>query len=355
MVRGQFRVAVERVRCAAARRLGLNVNILSSAAFIEELHVAETVVGPPCIVLPGQFDRISAGAFEIDVTREIAELNGAPRALGATVRYVLENVIAHRGVLYGHGGEKLFNHDFRLKWPKAEWRHLDQVALRSSLIGCYYFGEWLWQDSATHLLAEADGRVVSMPTPSWAHKADYLSVFGQNYSEIESAHIKRLTLFDDIAQNSHKANRLRALRARVAGIQKRKRTRKIVYLMRGEAGKSRRLVNEEEVLRGLESRGVVIVEPEKLGVAELIEQLFDSEMIIGVEGSQLCHAIFTLRDGGGVIAIQPPDRFFNSHMDWSRALDMRYGIVVGQQREAGFYLSAEELLRTIELMDHASK
>jgi hypothetical protein len=38
-------------------------------------------------------------------------------------------------------------------------------------------------------------------------------------------------------------------------------------------------------------------------------------------------------------------------MDWARALEMRYGIVVGEQREIGFHLPIDDLLRTVDLMD----
>jgi hypothetical protein len=272
-----------------------------------------------------------------------------------TLRYVLENVVVHNGIIYGHGGEKLFNHDFQRDWPKTEWSCSEELALRSSLIGCYYFGEWLWQDSATHLLAEADGKVVSMPTPSWPHRADYLSLFAQSYTQIDNVYIRRLILYDDIAQNAHKANRLRTLRARLAQNRSHRTSTRVAYLMRGAGGKSRNISNEEEILECLTRRGVAILDPEKLSVPDLVTELFDSRIVIGVEGSQLCHAIFTLRDEGGVLAIQPPDRFFNSSMDWSRALNMRYGIVVGQQRETGFYLPGDDLLRTIDLMDKEIK
>jgi hypothetical protein len=74
-------------------------------------------------------------------------------------------------------------------------------------------------------------------------------------------------------------------------------------------------------------------------------------MLISIEGSQLSHALYTLGDEGGVLTIQPPSRFFNSHMDWVRALNMRYGLVVGEERQSGFHLPVDDLLRTIDLMD----
>jgi hypothetical protein len=38
-------------------------------------------------------------------------------------------------------------------------------------------------------------------------------------------------------------------------------------------------------------------------------------------------------------------------MDWAHALNMRYGLVVGEARSCGFHLPVDDLLRTIDLMD----
>src|SRR5262245_26787058 len=108
MISWQSRVAFQRIRCSIAQRLALDVNLLSSAISIDELHPGETVVGPPCIALPGQFERVVAAPFRIDLTKQIAEVQGAPRNIGPTLRYVIENVIASDGILYARGRRTFF-------------------------------------------------------------------------------------------------------------------------------------------------------------------------------------------------------------------------------------------------------
>src|SRR6185295_7631888 len=90
------------------------------------------------------------------------------------------------------------------------------VALRSSYIGCYFFGHWLRDDCATHLLAERFGAPKSMPTPTWPDRDGYLKLFGQSYGRLYRAYVRQLVLFDDIHQNANKAERFRTLRSRVA-------------------------------------------------------------------------------------------------------------------------------------------
>jgi len=351
MISWRSRTAFERIRSGIARRLGLDINLLNSAVSIDQLHPAETVAGPPCIALPGQYERVLAVPFGNDLVSEIAEVQGAPRNIGPTLRYVIENVIVSGGILYARGRRKPFNCELDYHYTELHWAEYDEVALRSSLIGCHFFGDWLRDDCTTHLLVEHLGKPMSMPTPLWPHQGGYLALFQQAYDEVGRGHIRRLVVFDDIYQNAHKAERIRRLRTHVATNRIPIAADRIIYLDRGSGGKQRTLLNQEEVIETLARRGVAIVQPEALSVPQLIAELFGARIIIGIEGSQLCHGVFTLRDAGGLLVIQPPNRFFNPHMDWARSLNMRYGIVVGELRESAFYLPVDDLLRTIDLMD----
>ena len=359
MIGMHLRRAFEYVRCGVKRRLHLDVDLLESAASVDELHCGETITGHPCIALPGQYERIEAGAFGIDIAREVAQLQGGPRKIGPTLRYTFDDVLISDATIYGRGRRKMFN--LQAPAPRSEapgrgeppWQEYDEAAVRSSYIGCHFFGHWLRDDSATHLLASEYGTPISMPTPSWPDQAGYLAVFGQSSLMPRRARVRRLILFEDITQNAHKAARFRRLRALVAHGRAAPAGDRIVYLARGSGGKQRVLVNEPELTDALARRGVAILQAEALGVQELLTGLFGARLVISVEGSQLSHALYTLRDAGGVLAIQPPNRFFNSHMDWARALGMRYGVVVGERREAGFHVPVADLLRTIDLMDAA--
>ncbi|WP_079603702.1 glycosyltransferase 61 family protein [Bradyrhizobium erythrophlei] len=360
----QHRLAFERIRFRLARRFGLDVNLLNAAASVEELHPTEKIAGAPCIALPGQFERISKGGFDIDIAEEIAQLKGGPREIGPTVRYVLDNVLVSHGIIHARGRRKLFNSTIDLGSVQSPWAEYDEAGLRSSYVGCYFFGHWLADDCTTHLLAQQSGTPMSMPTPPWPNCAGYLGLFGQSYIELGRAHVRRLVLYDDIAHNEHKASRFRALRARVGSNNESRAAGRIVYLMRGRLGGAqpvgtdayrssfgRTIHNEAEIVEALMRQGVTIVCAETLTVPQLIAELLGARIVIGLEGSQLSHGLFTLHDKGGMLAIQPPDRLYNGYMDAMNVLGMRYGIVVGEQRQSGFHLPLGDLLRTIDLMD----
>ena len=123
----------------------------------------------------------------------------------------------------------------------------------------------------------------------------------------------------------------------------------MVYLRRGKSAERRELVNEDEIAERLLQVGASVLQMEETPTESIIEYLLGAEVVIGVEGSQLCHAVHTLREGGAIVVIQPPFRFYNAHKDWADALGMKYGFVVGDPAENGFELDPDDLLRTIDL------
>ena len=349
-IRYRLRPTFEFLRCDIAQRLGRNVDLRIGAESVDELYPETSVIGPPTIALPDQYERVRGCAFGVNPVKEIAEVKGAPRKIKATLRYQFRDVLIDHNAIYSRGRRKVFNPGIRYNQADSRWMELDTVTIRSSMIGCHFFGHWLRDDCATHLLTDQSEMPLSMPTPQWPDRAGYLSLFKQNYTEIFRGYVKRLILFDDISQNAHKAKRLHALRTRVREHIQPSGSTQIVYLMRGRGGNERFLINEMEIVDSLIRRGVTILQAETVGLWQLVSQLLDARIVISVEGSQLSHALFTMRANGGLIVIQPPDRFFNSHMDWARAINIKYAIAVGELKDMGFSLPVDDLLRTIDML-----
>ena len=121
----------------------------------------------------------------------------------------------------------------------------------------------------------------------------------------------------DIGFGPGKARRLVQLRARLRQVcHVQQKSGGTVYIRRGRSGQERGFLNEDEVIRALEQKGVTIVEAET-DTQSMIEKLMEARILIGVEGSQLAHGVYTLADGGAILALQPPDRFYNPHREWT--------------------------------------
>jgi hypothetical protein len=84
----------------------------------------------------------------------------------------------------------------------------------------------------------------------------------------------------------------------------------------------------------------------------MVADLLDARVIITVEGSQAAHGVFTLAENGSLLILQPPRRFYNPHIEWTRLLGMRYGIVIGKDVDdgAGFLIDPDEVLRMVDQM-----
>ncbi len=101
-----------------------------------------------------------------------------------------------------------------------------------------------------------------------------------------------------------------------------------------------------------------IITPES-GRDEEIARIVDAALIISVEGSQATHSLFALREGGALLVLQPPDRFYAAPQEWMRSLDMHCGIVIGNARAEGFDIDADEVMymadRLMALADRRSE
>ena len=156
--------------------------------------------------------------------------------------------------------------------------------------------------------------------------------------------------FEDRSHNSNKARRYRILREKIRRRFKPVRPGGIVYLKRGRTGEPRDPRNEDAIMDILSRHGASVLRMEKTPPETTIRHLLDAEVVIGVEGSHLAHAVYTLRQGGGVIALHSPARFYNAHKDWADALGMRYGFVIGDENDGGYTVNPSDLLRTIDLV-----
>lgn len=350
-----FRQAAQGARALLGRLRPAIPGLEAAAIEVEVIDAGGLRAGRAGIALPGQLDRVRAVAFGRPVADEIREFQGENRQVAATTRYLLRDAVIRAGRLRCAGGAKWYRNreDLALEDADLPMIEHEEAALRTSFVGMHFFGHWLRDDCATQYLAAGYGPVLAMATPPWPDKPAYRALLAAPYREIAGARADRLHIFDDIGQNEHKVARFRqsrALFAARAGIRSRP---PFVYIARGPGGKGRRMVNEAQIIAALERRGVLVLQAEGAPVPVVVEALQGARMLISVEGSQISHGLLTLADGAGVLAIQPPDRFFNSHRDWSHALDMHYAVVVGSPAPGGFSVSEDELLETIDLLDRA--
>ncbi len=83
----------------------------------------------------------------------------------------------------------------------------------------------------------------------------------------------------------------------------------------------------------------------------LLAALLDARMTITIEGSQAAHGVYMLGDGGAMLILQSPDRFYNPHHEWARLIGMGYGTIIGTPDEVSFHMNPSEVLAMADRLE----
>jgi hypothetical protein len=348
-----------------AMALGHRLNVLrfeaaraAGRAVVEKLPEGKPLAEPrtevvrPGMFVPEQLERVTRCAFNTGIEAELALLTQTERRSSPPRAVEFRNAAVFGGQIFAGGRRHMLSRTPPHHAALGPVRECDEVVLAQSYQGCTVFGHWLMDDCAMRELPIAEGHDLAISRPAWPDCARYEGLFGQTWDAVPAFTARRLTVLREIGFSADKAERQRRLRARV------RRELKpgpggILYLARGPSGVRRTMLNEAELCRRLEAAGIEIVQCES-GIDTMMARCLDARLILGIEGSQLCHAIYMLAEGGAVMAIQPPDRFCTAHHEWSRQLGMLFGTVVGRQAEGGWTADPDEVLAMVDALLEAA-
>jgi len=324
-----------------------------------EIAPEEVRSAPPAFCLPGQFDRVTQlSPFSSTMAEERRALLGqAACRHGATRALLFEDVLLADGVLY-KSDARMHLHKRTRRVPALQAEREDRPsALYCSSPGNQYFGNWLIDDCPTYPLAQQHGLPITsnsiVPSPQMLA---YESLLGMAPRRCDSTWFDQLVVFQDVGQNSDKHRRFKSLGERLL------RGRSVrphpgVFILRGRAGERRVLTNELQIAERLQrDRGFRVLDPLRCSVAEIIDVCAGAQAVVGVEGSQLVHGLVLLPAGGSLLTLQPPNRYCSLFKNLTDRDAQKFGIVVGRQSGEDFEIDADEVERTLDLMqaDQAS-
>jgi len=226
------------------------------------------------------------------------------------------------------------------------------VAICSTAAGNDYFAHFLLDDLSTAMLAPDFGDAIlgGAKAQRSEHIRDYRQVFSIDFAEANNIRLIEAWVFKDYAQNSHRRDRLLAMRQRI-------RSRFPVpttgvapaYIRRGASGNQRILENEPEIENILVGHGFKILDPESMTVDQICQQLSGCPLVVGVEGSQLVHGLLNLADNGVLLCIQPAARFNSVYRGFTNTLGLSWGFAVAEGSSDRFHMPHDRLLATIDL------
>ncbi|MET0251547.1 MAG: glycosyltransferase family 61 protein [Novosphingobium sp.] len=329
------------------KALGARDDLLLHAAERWEIAPAGSVEVRPAKVLPGQLDRIRGAEFGTlaQVVRDFQGGYGA--AQPPTMAYRFKDVELIDGVLYAAGSARHLRAR-QQRWPVGR---LPAEPIRGSLYeswcGNRWFGNWLGDDCLAYRLAEDAGSPLATGTMS-GHQSVYERKLGMRPVRVQAARFSELVLFEDRSHNQHKRERADDLRRRlIAGPVRRHPG---VFMVRGQSGDPRVLLNEREISERLAAtRGFTILDPTIATVDEIVDVCGGAEVVAGVEGSQLVHGLMLMPPTARALVIQPPARAVSVLKMFTDRQGQDFALVVGVGNNEAFRVDVGDIERTLDL------
>lgn len=230
--------------------------------------------------------------------------------LEKSIYYILENVIITRNSLFCRRYRKPLtgsDNQYSNLIPSLSYRELDTGVLANNYFSNGFWGHWLISELPMQLEMSKLGTLVTyhdrkpfFDEPIWR---DTLGL--PVLEESKFWYINKLFLADPKAMDPVTIKNWFKIRKNLKVYNDQS---KYIYVKRGNTGKRRILKNEIEFINKLESMGFVTIEPGSISCRQTIEQLTDAEIVIGVEGSHMDPVIYTMKESGQLIVLQPPNR-----------------------------------------------
>jgi hypothetical protein len=340
--------------CWGFQRLmaGASADIKTFAHDSWELHPAQNAVSPPAIYLEGALDKITKLSPWRTWETEMALIRGGPGKHGATRAYVIDNVKLSGGHLYkraaksnpGYGKERIWEPDI------GRAIYLDRAHLVSCYAGSLFFGPFLQDSLPLELLPRPGTPTIAMPTKAYGHEAGYRAIFDLPAPPcVSHGAVGRLTVYDDVGQNTGKTRRYHILRDLIKKAYAGAGPAPVgVYLKRGATGESRILTNEAALEDRLVQLGFDVIEPARMDAAAIASRTFGAPVVVSVEGSHMSHTVFTMADHAAFVVLQPPDRFAMAYKEFTDSIDLRFAFIVGTATSGGFAVDLDDIDRVLE-------
>jgi capsular polysaccharide biosynthesis protein len=232
--------------------------------------------------------------------------------------------------------------------PAAPRAEISEASLVSGVAGSTWFGHWLEDEVPMHMLATAYAPPVAHVRPSYEHEQPYLDLLGlEAPMRVGTAHISRLTIVDEFAQNPHKARRYWRVRERIA--QGRTRNGRRVFLNRGRSGALRAISNEAPLLDRFRKEGYTVLDLTGASLEQILNVLAGANLVVSVEGSHLAHALYAMARFGTMVIVNPPWQVHTTVADIAPFCELHPAMYIcTSQGDGAFHAHPDELLKFID-------
>jgi hypothetical protein len=336
----------------AVRRIlaGRALEVVAHASAEWTLCGEEPFVRRPALFLDGALEKIKAVSPWRSASFEMKSVHGEPGVHHPTKAFLLRNVQIAGPFIYVKGSKMRPGFGKNGALVRATTIHrFKEAHLVSCSTGTEFFGCYLMDEFPLMLIDPDYEFNIASVSNHYGHGPGYRELVQIADAPVVSyGFVDALTIYSDHAQNSLKEKRYRMLRDRVSARLRSQAPAAGVFLKRGVTGERRVLRNEPEIEAIVREYGFDVVDPSQLTSFEIARRTFGAKVVVGVEGSHLSHAIYSMADDAAFLVIQPPNRFSMSYKDFADGMGMPFAFVVGDEVDDGFVVAADELRATLD-------
>lgn len=335
-----------RFNCRFFRKKINNFPLPTTYELIEDECTLETVKP---IYLPGDLEKVKQVPFGIPLDQEIKEFHKSTYKSGPFFRYTLENIFILKNRIYFEDNEYLLNpleKALRI-YNSDNVVEYNEAAFSSMRISTVFFGHWLHEELMLIDYLQGKQKIITS-SPETPQKREIGHLFELQYAFQPLAKIKVVDMHEGWQHSQIYRNILSKYKNKICSLAPQKTTSrlKLVYLKRGNTAEKRNLENEKEMLEAMEAvYDVECFVAESTSIEVLYTEIYNADVILSIEGSQLAHGIIAGKPGAVLACIQPPFRFYNPFKNYCADAGLKYAIFVAEQglSSSGFYVDLERL------------
>ena len=307
---------------------------------------------PPAIFLPGDLEKIRGYSPWRKQKTELELINGGKREVTPSVVHRLKDASIVGPTVYKGASRYAVGYEQQDSWlldSESAADRRESVNLVTSWSGSRWFGCLLLDDYAREIMPADPENNLGMRSKDYIHDAQYRDVLGLGELPIaRNVRARNLNVF--FCTSTYKAEQYRQLRERLQPVLEDGRSANPVFIGRGTDGERREVGNASELEVKLREWGFDILSPSELTVDEIVRRTAGSRLVMGVEGSHLSHAVFTMAEGGTMVTLQPPSRIAMPYKEFTDVMDMRYALLIGDESgEDMFTVDLDALERLLGL------
>jgi hypothetical protein len=309
----------------------------SLAHTVIEIHPGNIQYHPKALYIESELQRITGVGLSGTIPGELRQIQEHTQAHSATMAYQLKDLILVNGNLYAHCFKHGFNTNSKILLASGFVEVIEQeTVLAQTWLGTKFFGHFLSDDVPLNRLANQLGIASGIPRSITKQQEEYSEIFNIRTQLLpDKAWLKSITVIDDYHFNEHKQARWKDMCDEIIRLANNP-LHTGVFLMRGDTGDSRILLNEQKVAAHLQAMGFTCINPGKMAAQEVIRAVANAKIVVGVEGSHLMHGFLGVAHSGTLLVLQPPMRFSCVYKERCDIMNIKFAFHVCEAFENGF-------------------